>query len=264
MRELAKQTLLALAVILASTPRLEARPRSLVVAYNNLHLTGNQDIQLSRDIASLFTDVNVEFARPVLVTLRIKDRLGLGEALFTVGGISSFPQNIPGTPQQFATDDPATFSAVTLRNPSAESFLPWIIELQGDVIVHEVTVILDDAVQPRGEQIYDLVPIGSTPVTTRIPINRGLSRLIVQLAENTASARIDSAIAHLPAGAAERLGSLEGALPQPGHGGRRLEHHFPTHGGDNRIQDVIIRASGRSSSSRPAFIEIRTVPATDP
>lgn len=129
-------------VVLIVKKKMNNRNRNISVQLYGQQFRGLSTLKLKKLIKQQNPMINLQMAKIKKVVLVAKSKRGMGEASLIVGQDSSYPEYINGSPRQFHSESPRSYSTVVLQNTSYDSAGKWQIELQGNIKVKEVIITI--------------------------------------------------------------------------------------------------------------------------
>jgi hypothetical protein len=129
-------------VVLIVKKKMNNRGKTISVQLYGQQFRGLSTLKLKRLIKQQNPMINLQTAKIKKVVLVAKSKQGNGQASLVIGQSYAYPEYIMGSPRQFHSESPRSYSRVVLQNSSYDSAGKWQVELQGNIKVKEVIITI--------------------------------------------------------------------------------------------------------------------------
>lgn len=215
---------LATALVVFSVNAAEQR---IVLDFADTIVQGENTLMLKKEIQAQHPALKLNRYSLEKVRLVAKSKMGKGQAKLQVGSESTFIYDVDGSPESFASSNPASFFTIDFNRPGYDSQGVWQIHLKGNIKIKRVVLLLsessstpwpdqndDDWGSDHGALSFnsiDSLYVDRFETTERISIReRGVKA--IRLSSERGTIRVVEAVVSFADGGKVNLFELEGTL----------------------------------------------------
>ena len=121
--------------------QIEQKQEIVIPMYGQLHM-GRSILALKQLIKQQNPYLDLQDEELAKVVLVAKSKAGNGQATLVTGMSAEYPETIPGSPRDFHSERPMSYSRVQMKNTSYSSQGKWQVELRGQIKIKEIIIKL--------------------------------------------------------------------------------------------------------------------------